>query len=128
MNRKTFVEYLKLYPRISEEIIWREDVAKYYEDRKKDLIDHGLVEECSDIMAALEKALELTKSELKDLYETKIKADYAIPRMYLKQKQILQMRLWDEKPKSWRHIAASYGRHRSSIEREFKKIIDEMLH
>jgi hypothetical protein len=128
MNRKTFVECLKLYPRISEEIKWREDNIKYFNDQKKEFIDNGLTEICGDIIMALDTSLELTNSELRDLYATKIKADYALPRMYLKQKQLLQMRLWDEKPKTWRQIAKVNSRHRSSVEREFKKIIDIMLH
>jgi hypothetical protein len=128
MNRKIFIEYLKLYPKISEEIRWREENMKYFKDQKKGFADNGLEELCGDIIMALDTALELTNSELSDLYATKIKADYALPRMYLRQKQILQMRLWDEKPKSWRHIAATHGRHRSSVERDFKKIIDTMLH
>jgi len=128
MNRKTFIEYLKLYPRISEEIRWREDNMKYFKEQKKGFADSGLEDICDDIIMALDTALEFTIIELRDLYSTKIKADYALPRMYLRQKQLLQMRLWDEKPKSWRQIAAANGRHRSSVEREFKRIIDAMLH
>jgi hypothetical protein len=128
MNRKTFIECLKLYPAISEEIKWREDNMKYFRDQKQEFINSGLEEICDDIIMALDAALELTNSELSDLHKTKIKADYALPRMNPKQKQILQMRLWDEKPKTWRQIAKVYSRHRSTIEREFKKIIDEMLH
>jgi hypothetical protein len=128
MNRKIFIECLKLYPNISEEIKWREDNIKYFKDQKQEFTNNGLAEICDDIIMALDTSLELTNTELRNLYTTKIKADYALPRMYLRQKQLLQMRLWDEKPKSWRHIAAVNGRHRSSIEREFKKIIDTMLH
>ena len=126
MNRKTFVECLKLYPRISEEIRWREDNMKYFKDQKKGFADNGLEDICEDIIMALDTALELTNIELRDLYSTKIKADYALLRMNSRQKQLLQMRLWDEK--SWRQIAKVYGRHRSSVEREFKRIIDAMLH
>jgi len=127
MNRKTFIECLKLYPRISEEIKWREDNIKYFNDQKEGLIGNCLTEICSDIMKALDTALEITNSELKDIYETKIKADYALLRMNPKQKQIIQMRLWDEKPKRWEQIATAHNRHRSTIEREFKKAIDKML-
>jgi DNA-directed RNA polymerase specialized sigma subunit len=126
MNRKTFIECLKLYPIISEEIKWREDNIKYFRDQKQEFINNGLESICDDIIMALDAALELTNIELRDLYSTKIKADYTLLRMNPKQKQLLQMRLWDEK--SWRQIAKVYGRHRSSVEREFKKIIDEMLH
>ena len=126
MNRKTFIEYLKLYPEISEEIRWREDNVKYFKDQKQEFINSGLEELCNDIIIALDTALEFTNMELKDLYFTEIKADYALPRMNLRQKQLLQMRLWDEK--SWRQIAKVCGKHRSSVEREFKRIIDKMLH
>jgi hypothetical protein len=128
MNRKTFIEYLKLYPGISDEIQWREDNMKYFKDQKQEFINNGLEEICDDIIMALDTALELTNMELKGLYATKIKADYALLRMNPKQKQLLKMRLWDEKPKTWRQIAKVNGRHRSTIEREFKKIIDTMLH
>lgn len=128
MNRKTFIECLKFYPIISEEIKWREDNMKYFEDQKQEFINNGLEAICDDIIMALNTALELTNLELSDLYKTKIKADYALPRMNLKQKQLLQMRLWDEKPKTWRQIAAANGHHRSTVEREFKRIIDAMLH
>jgi hypothetical protein len=128
MNRKTFIECLKLYPVISEEIKWREDNIKYFRDQKQEFINNGLEAICNDIIMALDTALELTNSELKDLYTTKIKADYALLRLSAKQKRLLQMRLWDEKPKTWRHIAAVHGQHRSSVEREFKKIIDAILH
>ncbi len=127
MNRKTLTECLKMYPRISEEIAWQEDNLKYYEGRKKELVENGLKEVCSDIMAALEKALELTKLELKDLYETKKKVDSALIWMNTKQKQIVQMRLWDSKPKTWGQIAKVFNCHRSTIEREYKKVIDSML-
>jgi DNA-directed RNA polymerase specialized sigma subunit len=126
MNRKTFIECLKLYPIISEEIKWREDNIKYFRDQKQEFINNGLESICDDIIMALDAALELTNIELRDLYSTKIKADYTLLRMNPKQKQLLQMRLWDEK--SWRQIAKVYGRHRSSVEREFKRIIDAMLH
>lgn len=126
MNRKTFIECLKLYPGISEEIRWREENIKYFKDQKQEFINSGLEEMCDDIVMALDTALELTNMELGDLYSTKIKADYALLRMNPRQKQLLQMRLWDEK--SWRQIAKVCGKHRSSVEREFKRIIDAMLH
>ena len=126
MNRKIFIEYLKLYPGISEEIQWRKDNLKYFKDQKQEFINSGLEEKCSDIIIALDTALELTHMELKDLYSTKIKADYALLRMNPRQRQLIQMRLWDEK--SWRQIAKAYSKHRSSVEREFKRIIDIMLH
>ena len=126
MDRKTFIECLKLYPKISKEIRWREENIKYFKDQKQEFISSGLEEIFDDIIIALNTSLELTNMELKDLYSTKIKADYALLRMNPRQKQLIQMRLWDEK--SWRQIAKVCGKHRSSVEREFKRIIDKMLH
>jgi len=126
MNRKAFIECLKLYPNMSEEIRWREDNLRYFKEQKQEFINNGLEDTCGDIIAALDTAIELTKSELSDLYKAKIKADYSLLHLNPRQKQILRLRLWEEK--SWRQIAKVYGRHRSSVEREFKRIIDKMLH
>lgn len=137
MDRKTFEEYLKIYPNIDEEI---ERTEKEIERLKNvireyhfQLIDSHKIPEVSHVIEgvidAANSALRYHTERLNQLRIADFKIRRAFAELSLDERKIIALRFWNNSyfPAKWRDVASALKYDRCTVERKYKKIIERVL-
>jgi len=137
MDRKTFEEYLKIYPNIDKEIKQTESeierLKNVIREHHFQLIDShkipGVSHVIEGVIDAANSALQYHVERLKLLHETKAKMEKSFTKLTFEQKKIIELRYWNGqyRPTKWKDIAKRLNYHEKSVERLYRGIIDIIM-
>jgi len=96
MDKKEIENYLKIYPRIDEEIKSLEEDIAFFEDRKNKYSHiSSMSQDENDMLRLIENGLREKKKQLAEHFTAKVNISKAMSRMDDCQKKIIQLRFWN---------------------------------
>jgi hypothetical protein len=107
MDKKLIEKYLKIYPRIDEEIKSLEKDLKFYEDKKTEYEMSNLHGNRDDIIDQINDGLKQKHDIVLELIKTKNFISMALVRTDTDCRKIIELKLW--KRKQWEEIGNEIG-------------------
>ncbi len=116
MDKKEIEKYIKLYPRIDEEIKSLEDDLKFFGEKKIEYSTRNF----DDIIPEIDKGISEKKTELSNMLKAKIKISIALTNADNRCRNIIDLHFW--KHKSWDDVGSEMsisGKHAQRVFSEF---------
>jgi vacuolar-type H+-ATPase subunit I/STV1 len=120
MDKKEIEKYIKLYPRIDEEIKSLEDDLKFYESKKTEYEINNPHKLRDDLIEKIDNGLSQKHDEILELMSIKEYISIALKRAGTDCRKIVDLRLW--KRRSWNEISDEMNIGNRQAERIYKQI------
>ena len=131
MDEKLIEKYLKIYPKIKEEIN-RLD-SEYFDilKRREECEKTSMPAECKKgMLETIDAVLDDCSKELRNAFATKLSIDREFMWFNEKEKKVIELRFWNDQlyPTEWSEVAKVMNFHRSYVERIYRKALNKILH
>lgn len=128
MNKATLEKYLKIYPKISDEISRLEFEICDLKNRKDKYRAFDSSEFVESIVDTIEVALESCRDDLMEAYKARTKITKGLSKINDTERKIIELRFWDNaRDMQWVDIASELNYHKKTVEKIYRGTIKKML-